>query len=806
MATYIIPFNEIRISDIPRVGGKNASLGEMYQELNGKGILVPNGFATTSKAYWTFLEQNRLNGPLAKILSRLDTVGFENLNEIGSSARELIMASPLPITVIEDIIEGYRGLKAEYGDDISLAVRSSATAEDLPNASFAGQQETFLNINGEDELLHACHRCYASLFTNRAIKYRQDSGFDHMKVALSVGIQLMVRSDKASSGVIFTLEPDTGFENIILVSGAWGLGENVVQGSVNVDEFYVFKPGIKQQAKQAIVARKLGSKELTMVYNLPENVTSKRPEDKIVNLPTPVSKQEQYILNDEEVALLAKWALQIEEHYQRPMDIEWAKDGLSNQLFIVQARPETVFSSKKNQHLITTYHLEEKSNILATGIGLGNKITSGTARVLNSPDEAYKLKKGEVLITDKTNPDWDPILKKAAAIITNQGGRTSHAAIVARELGAVAIVGSLNATEKIKDGQEITVCCAQGENGIIYDGKLQWQEGKINTKELGDTNTEVKFILGDPEQAFRLSFYPNNGIGLMRLEFVINNTIQIHPLALKNFDKLTDEQVKQAIEEKTAHYPNKEAYFINKLSESVATIAAAFYPKEVIVRMSDFKSNEYANLLGGQQFEPKEENPMIGWRGASRYYHPGYSEGFEMECKAMKVVREDMGLDNLKLMIPFCRTEIEAQKVLDLMASYGLKRGEKGLEVYMMAEIPSNIILADQFADYFDGFSIGSNDLTQLTLGVDRDSELLNADFDARDPAVKAMIAHVIKVARDKGIKIGLCGQAASDFPEFAQFLVQAGIHSISFNPDALVQGIQNIQQAEALLKESVLP
>ncbi len=800
MNSNIKLFKEIRIEDIPEVGGKNASLGEMFQQLSGKGISVPDGFATTSSGYWTFLDQNKLRAPLTATLNSLDTEDFSNLSEVGSKARALIMHAEFSAEIEEQIKKGYEYLVTQYGDDISLAARSSATAEDLPNASFAGQQETFLNVKGLDELYHACHRCYASLFTDRAIKYRHDNGFEHMKVALSVGVQVMVRSDKASSGVLFTLEPDTGFRDIILVSGAWGLGENVVQGSVNVDEFYVFKPTLKDGLKQPIVSRKLGSKELTMIYA--EEVKDSRPESKIKNIETPLELQEKYILKDEEVITLAKWGAAIEEHYGRPMDIEWAKDGVSGDLFIVQARPETVFSSRKNENTIKSFKLKEKGTALCRGIGLGNKITSGIARVIHSPDEAHRLKKGEVLVTGKTNPDWDPILKKAAAIVTDQGGRTSHAAIVAREVGAVAIVGAIDATDSITDGQEVTVCCSDHDSGVVYDGKLEWFEEDIDIEGLGNTKTEVKYILSDPEQAFRLASFPNQGIGLMRLEFVINNSIQIHPLALKQFDQLKSNETKERIEQLTHHYNDKTEYFIHKLAEAVAMIASAFYPKEVIVRMSDFKSNEYANLIGGDEFEPKEENPMIGWRGASRYYHIGYKEGFEMECQAMKMVREDMGLKNVKLMIPFCRTEVEAERVLDVMKSSGLERGLNGLEIYMMAEIPSNIILADDFAKHFDGFSIGSNDLTQLTLGVDRDSELLSENFDARDKAVRKLISMVIETAHNHGLKIGLCGQVASDFPEFAQFLVEQDIDSVSFNPDALVNGHRNIQIAESSTKK----
>ena len=799
MNNYIKLFEEIQLTDLPKVGGKNASLGEMFQKLSSKGIDVPDGFATTADAYWHFLETNHIKDKLDDELKQLDINDFSNLTTVGEKARSIMLAATMPEDLKKDVADGFDKLTEKYGSEFSLAVRSSATAEDLPGASFAGQQETFLNIKGKDELLEACHRCYASLFTDRAIKYRLDNGFEHLKVALSIGVQLMVRSDKASSGVIFTLDPDSGFDKVVLVSGAWGLGENVVQGTVNTDEFYVFKPSL-ENGKYPIISRKLGSKAKTMIYAEDDSSISKNPKDKIINIETPVAQQEQYILADEEVIKLAQWAMIIEKHYGRPMDIEWAKDGFTNKMFIVQARPETVFSKKQNRQILTEYNLKEEGKILASGIGLGNKITAGKARILRSPAEAYKLNKGEVLVTEKTDPDWDPILKKAAAIVTNQGGRTSHAAIVAREVGAVAVVGTGNATENIKDGQEVTVSCAGSESGKIYEGILKWDEQEIDMGHLEKPNTKVMFILGDPEYAFRLSFLPNDGIGLMRLEFVISNAIQIHPMALRHFDNLKDEKVKEQIEKLTHHYPDKTDYFVNKLSEAVATIAAAFYPKDVIVRMSDFKSNEYANLIGGKEFEPIEANPMIGFRGASRYYHPKYADGFELECKAMKRVREEMGFDNVKIMIPFCRTVHEAEKVVTLMENFGLKRGDNGLELYMMVEIPSNVILAEKFAKYFDGFSIGSNDLTQLMLGADRDSGLLSEIFDPHDEAVKYMISEVLEKAHRTGTKIGLCGQAPSDYPEYAQFLVEHGINSISFNPDSLFKGIENILKAEKKL------
>ena len=789
-------FSEIHIKNIPLVGGKNASLGEMFCELSSKGINVPDGFAVTADGYWSFLNHNNIAPKLTTLLSQLDNNAFNNLSVIGFKARKLLLEASFPPELRNEIITAYHELSGRSGKAISLAVRSSATAEDLPNASFAGQQETYLNVRGEENLIIACQRCYASLFTDRAIKYRVDNGFDHMKVALSIGIQVMVRSDKACSGVLFTLDPDTGFDKVALLSGAWGLGENVVQGSVNTDEYLVYKSFIGK-VKQPIISRKLGSKKQTMIYAEKTMYEIVKPEDAIVNMDTPPQFQQQYILNDEEVVQLTKWAIIIEEHYNRHMDIEWAKDGISDQLFIVQARPETVHSQNKKKNVFKEYHIQQKGKLICQGIGLGNSVTAGIARLLKSPKEIDKLNEGEILVTGRTDPDWDPILKKAAAIITDQGGRTSHAAIVAREVGAMAIVGTGNATKVIMDGQLITISTAEGDTGYIYEGKGSWSINEIDTSKIKMPNTHVMLILAHPDKAFRYSLLPNNGVGLMRMEFIINNVIQIHPMALHHFDELTDNAVKTQIEELTHHYPDKRDYFIHKLAEATATIAAAFYPKDVIVRMSDFKSNEYANLIGGKQFEPKEENPMIGFRGTSRYYHQLYKKGFEMECKSMKMVRDNMGFANVKLMLPFVRTVHEASSVIELMRENGLVRGEHELQLYMMVEIPSNALLAEEFAKHFDGFSIGSNDLTQLTLGADRDSELLSEIFSPFDPAVMQLIRMSIKKAKSAGIKIGLCGQAPSDYPEYARFLVECGIDSISFNPDALLSGINNINEAE---------
>ncbi len=788
-------FSEIRIKDISTVGGKNASLGEMYSSLTDIGILVPEGFAVTANGYWQFLNDNKLVPIITSLLAQLDVKTFNNLSSIASQIRTLIMEATFPLSLANEITEAYQLLVNNSGQEKTYAVRSSATAEDLPNASFAGQQETYLNVKGEINLIRACQRCYASLFTDRAIKYRSDNGFEHMKVALSIGVQTMVRSDLACSGVMFTIDPDSGFEDLVLVSGAWGLGENVVQGTINTDEFLVYKPFLGK-VKNPIISHKLGSKNKTMVYSsLPIDDIIK-PEDAVINTDTSVQKSNEYILNDEEIIQLAKWACIIQDHYKCHMDIEWAKDKHNEKLYIVQARPETVHSHKK-QTIFKQYTLLDKGELLCTGAGLGSKIVTGKARILHSPSEISKLNIGEILVTERTDPDWDPVMQKATAIITDQGGRTSHAAIVARELGAIAVVGTTNGTKKIKDGQLITVSTAQGYTGEVYSGQLKWEEIIIDITAIPKTKTKVMLILAHPDEAFGYSKLPNDGVGLMRIEFIISNAIGIHPMALKYFDAINDIEVKDKIENITKIFGNKEEYFINKLAEATAKMAAAFYPKDVIVRMSDFKSNEYANLLGGHQFEPKEENPMIGFRGASRYYHPLYKDAFEMECIAMKRVRDDMGFTNVRLMIPFCRTITEAQKVIAIMDACGLKRKVNALEIYVMIEIPSNALLAEEFAKYFDGFSIGSNDLTQLTLGADRDSELLSEIFSPFDPAVMQLIEMTLSKAKKSNTHTGLCGQAPSDYPEYAKFLVKNGIDSISFNPDALIKGIQNIVEAE---------
>ena len=787
MKKFIRDFSEISILDVPQVGGKNASLGEMYSRLSAKGIKVPNGFATTASAYTAFLNQDNLGEALIKLLQGLDRVHYANLKAIGEKARELIRATAIPVKIEAAVLESYK--KLCNGPDFEVAVRSSATAEDLPNASFAGQHESFLNVKGKEAVLMALKKCFVSLYTDRAIKYREDNGFAHDKVLLSVGVQKMVRSDKSSSGVVFTLEPESGFKDIVHISGVWGLGENIVQGTITPDEFLVFKLTLKLD-KLSIVQKNLGTKEKTMIY-------STDGSSSIVNVETPLSKQKEFVLNNDEIITIAQWAVIIEEHYQKPMDIEWAKDGLTNEIFIIQARPETVHS-QRNSYILKEYKLIDKGISIIEGEAVGSMMATGIVRILKSPADSYKLKAGEILVTDTTSPDWDPILKNAGAIITNKGGRTSHASIVARELGVPAIVGCGNATDTLKDGEIITVSCSEGKIGFVYKGKVAFDEILHDfTKSTKPKRTKAMLIVGDPDKAFQLSFYPNDGVGLMRIEFIITHSVQIHPMALVNFNTLQDTHAKAQIESLTYGYPDKKKYFIDKLAEGVATIAAAFYPKEVIVRMSDFKTNEYANLIGGAPFEPKEENPMLGFRGASRYYHEQYKDGFQLECEAIKKVRNEMGLTNVKVMIPFCRTLEEGEKVIAIMKQYGLEQKVNGLEIYVMAEIPSNVILAEKFAKIFNGFSIGSNDLTQLTLGIDRDSSIISNLFSEQNEAAKEMIATVIEKAKKAGSKIGLCGQAPSDFPEFAKFLVACGIDSISFNPDALLRGIENIKLAE---------
>ncbi len=787
--TLILDFSQIGMQMVPEVGGKNASLGEMFNHLRSEGIGVPDGFAITSAAYRRFLAHNGCDRELARILGSLDAA-FNNLHEVGRRARNEILKGEWPPELRREILSAHARLLGRTSTRSTVAVRSSATAEDLPDASFAGQMESYLNIAGEEALLDACRRCFASLFTDRAIRYRADNGFDSLRVAVSVGVQQMVRSDLACAGVGFTLEPESGNTNVIVITGSWGLGENVVQGSVTPDQFTVFKAGL-QAGKNAIVARQLGAKEKTMIYAAGKAETT-------VNTDTDAERRGRFILTEAEILKLARWSLRIEAHYGRPMDIEWAKDGASSELFIVQARPETVHAGARQKRAHRTYTLEKRGQVLVQGIAVGEQIAAGPARRLSSPSQADLLNPGEVLITGITNPDWDPIMKKAAAIVTDKGGRTSHAAIVARELGLTALVGTGNATAIIEDGRTVTVSCAEGETGYVYEGSLPFTVAETDWSHMVKPKTQAMLILGDPEKAFSLAEWPSDGIGLMRLEFIINNAIRIHPVALARWTELAEGPAKDEIRKLTAGYADKPAYFVDKLAEAVATIAAAFHPREVIVRMSDFKSNEYANLLGGRQFEPDEENPMLGFRGASRYTHPLYRDGFKLECAAMKKVRDEMGLTNVKLMIPFCRTVEEAAKVEAEMAANGLRRGENGLELYVMVEIPSNVLLMRDFAEHFDGFSIGSNDLTQLTLGLDRDSALVSPLFSERNPAVLELIARAIRTARQCGKKIGLCGQAPSDHADFARFLVGEGIHSISFNPDALFKGMENMVAAES--------
>ena len=792
MAVLIKSFTEIGIQDVPVVGGKNASLGELITSLSQYGIRVPDGFATTAEAFWLFIDNNGIRGELAGLMKQLDREAYSNLREIGLAARQLILRGSLPEVVSNEISKKYADLCSAGETDV--AVRSSATAEDLPNASFAGQHESYLNVKGISALLQKVKQCYASLYTDRAIKYREDNGFDHSKIALSVGVQKMVRSDKGCSGIIFTLEPESGFQNAIHISGVWGLGEGIVQGNVTPDEFLIFKPALLND-KYPILKKTLGSKEKTMIYTGPGETDSTCFND------TPEEKKKIFVLSDDELKLLSNWALQIEQHYEKPMDIEWAKDGITNILYIIQARPETVHA-QKNSFVIEEYSLLETGKSIASGQAVGSKVTTGIARILKNPEEADKLNAGEIVVTGITSPDWDPILKKSSGIITDKGGRTSHASIVARELGVPAIVGTGNGTSVIKDGELITLSCCEGATGRVYEGEIPVKRTEIDLHNYNmPETTEVMLIAADPDAAFKLSRYPNDGIGLMRIEFIITHQVQVHPMALIKFHEIKSADTKSRIEGITAGYADKKEFFVDKLAEGIATLAAAVYPKDVIVRMSDFKSNEYANLVGGKEFEPQEENPMIGFRGASRYYSPLYREGFELECKAILRVRERMGLINVKVMIPFCRTPQEGRKVIEVMKSAGLDRAkDKSLDIYVMAEIPSNVLQADEFAQIFDGFSIGSNDLTQLTLGIDRDSSLVADLFDERNNSAKYMIATMIEKAKSLGSKIGLCGQAPSDYPEFAGFLVEKGIDSISFNADAIIKGIDNIRKAEEQL------
>ncbi len=788
---FIKFFSEINYKDVSQVGGKNASLGEMYRKLTDKGVRVPNGFATTANAYRFFLEKTGLKDEIRKILKGINTKDVNDLMKKGAAVRQAILKAEFPKELEEEIVIAYEKLSKDYGTNkADVAVRSSATAEDLPDASFAGQQETFLNIRGAEHVISAVHRCIASLFTNRAISYRADKGFDHFQIALSAGVQKMVRSDLASSGVMFSIDTESGFANAVLINSIYGLGENIVQGKVNPDEYFVFKP------TKAIIHRNIGRKRLRMVYN---NDPAKPVKDVKVSL----ADQHKPSISDAQVIQLAEWAMMIEKHYGRPMDMEWALDGNENKLYIIQARPETV-QSQRDMNFLESYKLEKRGKVIASGQSVGNKIGAGkTNRIMDIKDIA-KFKPGDVLVTDMTDPDWEPIMKIAGAIVTDKGGRTCHAAIISREMGIPCVVGTNTASVKIKSGRMVTVSCAEGEDGYVYEGELPFKISKANIGDLKRPQTKIMMNVGEPEQAFADSMIPNDGVGLARLEFIINNYIKVHPLALLNYNKIKDPKVKKKIDEITVGYADKKQYFIDKLAEGVGLIAAAFYPKDVIVRLSDFKTNEYAMLLGGKDYEPVESNPMIGWRGASRYYSEKFLPAFRLECEGFKKVRNEMGLKNLKVMIPFCRTVDEGKRVKSIMAEHGLKRGQNGLDIYVMAEIPANIILAHEFAKEFDGFSIGSNDLTQLTLGIDRDAggtlEVAGVSNE-KNEAVKTLIKYLIEVGKETGTKVGICGQAPSDFPDFATFLVECGIDSISLIPDTVIKTTMAVNKKEGELK-----
>jgi len=786
-------FSELSIKDVPQVGGKNASLGEMYGHLVKKGLKIPNGFATTAGAYNYFLKETGLDLKIKAALKTLDTKNVIELEKRSAAIRKMIIAAELPKDFKQAIVVAYRQLaKDTKSKKLSVAVRSSATAEDAPDASFAGQQETFLHISGEKELLVAVKKCIASLFTGRSLSYRKDKKIDALGIALSVGVQKMVRSDLGASGVMFTIDTESGFKNVVLINAIFGLGENMVQGRVNPDEYYVFKP------TQKIISKTLNKKDVRMVYSFGAG----RP---VKNIPIAANEQLKPALTDSQVRQLAKWGMIIEEHYKRPMDIEFALDGETNELFIIQARPETVQSSK-NYQVIEKYKLSKRGKVIASGQSVGSKIGAGVANRIMNVKDIENFKPGQVLVTFMTDPDWEPIMKIASAIVTDKGGRTCHAAIVSRELGIPCIVGTENASAKIKPGQAVTVSCAEGEEGFVYEGKLPFKVETTDIKDLKKPKTKIMINIGEPDLAFSTSFIPNDGVGLARLEFIINNYIKIHPLALINYKKITNQTVKAAIDKLTVGYSDKTQYFVDRLAQGMAMIAAAFHPKDVIIRLSDFKTNEYASLIGGKEYEPIESNPMIGWRGASRYYSPQFLPAFQLECRAIKKVREEMGLTNLKVMVPFCRTIEEGEKVQAIMAQNGLRRGQNGLEIYVMAEIPSNIILADKFCRIFDGFSIGSNDLTQLTLGIDRDSGgtlQVAGVSNEKNEAVKILIQSLIKAAKKHHRKVGICGQGPSDFPDFAQFLVEEGIDSISLNPDTVISTTTAILKREKEIRRS---
>lgn len=796
---YIKWFKEIGIEDVAEVGGKNASLGEMYQNLTSEGVRVPNGYAVTAAAYRHVLDTNGAWEKLHAQLDDLDPNDVKQLQERGAACRQIIYECQIPDDLKAEILAGYAALKKEYGESLSLAVRSSATAEDSPEASFAGQNDTYLNIHDEESLLDAYKRCLASNFTDRSIHYKYDHGFDYLKVYLSVVVMKMVRSDIGSSGVMFSLDTETGFRDVVFINATYGLGENVVQGTIDPDSFYVHKPTF-EKGYRAVLKRRLGAKQLKMIFTNTLN-TDNIAVEYTKNISTTEEERSHFSISDDDVMVLADYAIKVEKHYSekagyhKPMDMEWAKDGLDGALYMVQARPETVESQKRGS-VLKMYRLKERGKVLVTGRAVGTKIGAGKVHYI--PDAAHldEFKAGEVLVADTTTPDWEPVMKRAAAVVTNRGGRTCHAAIVSRELGIPAVVGAEGATEKLQNGQEVTVSCAEGETGYVYEGKLAFEVIETDLSKLPKTKTEIMMNLGNPDIAFSLASLPVDGIGLARMEFIINEYIKAHPMALKHPEKV-DAQTREALEVLTRAYENMEDFFVKTLSEGVATIAACVYPKPCVVRMSDFKTNEYATLLGGKFFEPKEDNPMLGFRGAARYAHPAYEEGFALECAAMKRVREKMGFDNVILMIPFCRRVGEGKKVLETMAKYGLKQGEKGLKIYVMCEIPNNVIQIDAFSEIFDGFSIGSNDLTQLTLGVDRDSEIVAFDYDERDPGVLKMIELAVEGAKRNARHSGICGQAPSDYPEVAEFLVKLGIDSMSLNPDSILATLQRVVELE---------
>jgi len=790
----VVWLDQTQRRDVPLVGGKNASLGEMIRTLSSAGVRVPFGFATTADAFWHFVDENVLRPRISALLADWEA-GKMTLAEVGFAIRTDFLRGEFPIDLADAIKAAYRKLSEREGmGTLDVAVRSSATAEDLPEASFAGQQETFLNIRGERDLLDACRRCYASLFTDRAIAYRKAQNFDQMRVALSIGVQRMVRSDLSGSGVMFSIETESGFDKVVVINAAWGLGENVVQGAVDPDEYQVFKPLLDDKALSPIVEKRLGAKEKKMIYGTAEEPTR--------NVSTSKVERASWVLSDSEILTLARWAVSIEKHYGCPMDMEWAKDGHTGEIFIVQARPETV-QSRRDIGVFKAYEITKKGKVLVDGLGIGDAIVTGRVCIIDSPRDIARFVDGAILVTTTTDPDWVPIMKRAAAIITDHGGRTSHAAIVSRELGVPAIVGTGNATAVLHDEQEITVSCAEGDEGRVYEGKADYKVHTLDVSNLPATNTQIMLNLANPAAAFRWWKIPADGVGLARMEFVVSNHIRVHPMALVRFATLKDEAAKREIAELTAGYADKTEYFVDRLSRGLARIAAALHPKPVIIRMSDFKTNEYAGLVGGAEFEPKEENPMIGFRGASRYYSAAYREGFALECRAIERLRDTLGFKNVIVMIPFCRSIREADQVLEVMAANGLRRGEDGLQVYVMCEIPSNVILAKEFAKRFDGFSIGSNDLTQLTLGVDRDSGELAGLFDEQDAAVEWMISNVITAAHLAGAKVGLCGQAPSDHPEFAAFLVNCGIDSISVTPDSFIAVKRIVAAAEAERKNT---